>query len=99
VWLPFAVLVERYKGSVAAAAAWYACAVADERTLPGWDPHIVRAVAAAAAAGLGGEDAPAAAALAVGVIAGLLLAHVGVGLRNTQQRYPRDYSPSPDTPE
>jgi hypothetical protein len=40
-----------------------------------------------------------AAALAVGVIAALLLAHVGVGLRNTQQRYPRDYSPSPDTPE
>ena len=51
------------------------------------------------ASGFEREDAPAAAALAVGVIAGLLLAHVGIGLRDTQQRYPRDYSPSPDTPE
>ena len=51
------------------------------------------------ASGFEREDAPAAAALAVGVIAGLLLAHVGIGLRDTQQRHPRDYSPSPDTPE
>lgn len=51
------------------------------------------------ASGFEREDAPAAAALAVGVIAGLLLAHVGVGLRHTQQRYPRNYSVSSDPPE
>ena len=73
--------------------------------------HVTGTVGLVAAVGLGAmlafllasgferEDAPAAAALAVGVIAGLLLAHVGIGLRDTQQRYPRDYSPSPDTPE
>jgi hypothetical protein len=45
------------------------------------------------------EDTPAAAALGVGVIGGLLLAHIGVGLRNTQQRYPRHQAVSPDPPE
>jgi hypothetical protein len=51
------------------------------------------------ASGFEREDAPAAAALAVGMIAGLLLAHVGVGLRNTHQYYPRNYSVSSDVPE
>lgn len=51
------------------------------------------------ASGFEREDAPAAAALAVGVMAGLLLAQVGVGLRNTQQHYPRNYSVSADAPE
>ena len=32
-------------------------------------------------------------------IAGLLLAHVGVGLRNTQQNYPRSYPVSSEAPE
>lgn len=51
------------------------------------------------ASGFERDDTPAAAALAVGVIVGLLLAHVGVGLRHTQQRYPRNYSVSSDPPE
>lgn len=51
------------------------------------------------ASGFEREDTPAAAALGVGVIAGLLLAHVGGGLRHTQQRYPRNYSASSDLPE
>jgi hypothetical protein len=72
---------------------------------------VTRTVGLLAAFGLGGmlafllasgferEDTPAAAALAVGMIAGLLLAHIGVGLRNTHQHDPRNYSVSPDAPE
>ena len=60
--------------------------------------HPIRA-AFLLASGFEREDAPAAAALAVGMIAGLLLAHVGVGLRNTHQYYPRNYSVSSDVPE
>ncbi len=51
------------------------------------------------ASGFEREDAPAAAALGVGMMAGLLLAHVGVGLRNTQQHYPRSYPVSSEAPE
>lgn len=46
--------------------------------------------------GIEREDMPAAAALGVGVTIGLLLAHIGVGLRASGQRYP-DY-PSPSAP-
>jgi hypothetical protein len=44
------------------------------------------------------EDMPAAAALGIGVTMALLLAHIGVGLRASGQRYP-DYSASSAPPE
>lgn len=48
------------------------------------------------ATGIEREDMPAAVALGIGVTVGLLLAHIGVGLRASGQSYP-DY-PSPSAP-
>jgi hypothetical protein len=48
--------------------------------------------------GMEREDMPAAAALGIGITMGLLLAHIGVGLRSSAQRYP-DYPSSSAPPE